>query len=110
MLSAPSSSPDRQIEAEIPKQAGPRFDSKPQARQEQLLGSLQIVDLYPGMFWTVDGANAITALRGTQFSNRLEDYRRDRAVEPVSQKCHDRHNAMRLLLTLVNALLRDQRT
>ena len=145
---------------------GPRYDSKPQARQEQFPGSIQIVDLYhakelqradpagiaawvgargdeletgrlemlrsasicekarkcaeyvehnrkrmryahfrakgprvgsgmaesgcksivggrlkrSGMFWTVDGANAIIALRCAQLSNRFEDYWEDRAV------------------------------
>ena len=33
-----------------------------------------------GMFWTVDGANAIIALRCTQLSNRFQDYWEDRAV------------------------------
>ena len=46
MLSAPSSFSGRRIEAEIPNQVGPRYDSKPQARQEQFPGSIQIVDLY----------------------------------------------------------------
>ena len=33
-----------------------------------------------GMFWTVDGANAIIALRCAQLSNRFEDYWEDRAA------------------------------
>ncbi len=33
-----------------------------------------------GMFWTVDGANAITALRCAHLSNRFDDYWEDRAA------------------------------
>ena len=33
-----------------------------------------------GMFWTVDGAKAIIALRCAQISNRFDDYWEDRAV------------------------------
>ena len=33
-----------------------------------------------GMFWTVDGANAIIALRCALLSNRFEDYWEDRAA------------------------------
>ena len=33
-----------------------------------------------GMFWTVDGANAIIALRCTQLSNRFDDYWEQRAT------------------------------
>ena len=33
-----------------------------------------------GMFWTVDGANAITALRCAQLSDRFDDYWEDRAA------------------------------
>ena len=33
-----------------------------------------------GMFWSVEGANAIIALRCAQLSNRFDDYWEDRAA------------------------------
>ena len=39
-----------------------------------------------GMFWTVDGANAIIALRCAQISNRFADYCEDRVAAQLSQK------------------------
>lgn len=40
-----------------------------------------------GMFWTVDGANAIITLRCVQLSSHFEEYCEDRAAAQVPQNC-----------------------